>query len=280
MDIGLATAILVALTPLLAWRWRRVALAIGMPLSERSAFTIVLIGMFFNQVLPSAIGGDVMRLWLLRGDQISIAKGISSIFLDRMVSLVGMMLVVVVGAFELANIVREPAMQLGAVLMVAGVIGGTAVFVWSDRIPWPSIFQSSSLIRNISIFAQDARALFFSPLDLSAVLIASILIHVQVSMAIWLLARGLGLTTGIDVFVLLLPLVFLLSMLPISIAGWGMREGAMVACLALVGVDATSAFAVSALFGVVSVFASLPGGIVWLFVGRGHKRKDVARQMV
>jgi len=62
--------------------------------------------------------------------------------------------------------------------------------------------------------------------------------------------------------------VLLLSLLPISIAGWGVREGAMIACLGLVGVDAASAFAVSALFGLTSVVVGLPGGLVWLLIGQ------------
>ena len=269
-DVLAATLILIVLTPLLAWRWRRVALAIGMPLSGRAALVIVLIGMFFNQVMPSAIGGDLMRLWLLRIERVPVAKGLSSIFLDRVVSLFGMMLVVVAGFSVLLQIVRQPAMQFGAVILIAAVFVGTGVLVWADKIPWPFPVRIRSSLVNVSAFAIDARSLFFSPRVLGAVLFASILIHLLVSLAVWLLARGIGLSVGIEVFVLLMPLVLLLSLLPISIAGWGVREGTMIACLSLVAVDTASAFAVSALFGFASLFASLPGAIVWLLTGRGQ----------
>jgi uncharacterized membrane protein YbhN (UPF0104 family) len=96
----------------------------------------------------------------------------------------------------------------------------------------------------------------------------------MVSTAAWILARGIGVDVGIEVFILLLPLVLLLSLLPISIAGWGVREGTMIACLSLVGVDAASAFAVSALLGLTYVLSGLPGGLVWLLSGAKTRMSD------
>jgi hypothetical protein len=72
----------------------------------------------------------------------------------------------------------------------------------------------------------------------------------------------------LEVFILLLPFVLLLSLLPISVAGWGVREGAMIAGLGYVGVDSASAFVISALFGVAYIFAGIPGVIAWLIEGR------------
>jgi glycosyltransferase 2 family protein len=65
----------------------------------------------------------------------------------------------------------------------------------------------------------------------------------------------------------MVPLVVLLTMLPISIAGWGVREAAMVAAFGYVGVDAPGALALSVAFGLVQVAIGLPGGLWWFKSG-------------
>jgi uncharacterized membrane protein YbhN (UPF0104 family) len=69
-------------------------------------------------------------------------------------------------------------------------------------------------------------------------------------------------------FLIFMPTVLFLSMLPISIAGWGVREGAMVGALAVVGVPAHQSLALSICFGLALVFISLPGGLIWFLSRR------------
>ena len=273
-DVLAATLILIGLTPFQAWRWREIARTIGIPLSWRSALIIVMIGTFFNQVLPSAIGGDAARVWLLRNAHVPVAKGLSSILLDRVVGLLGMVVIVAVGFPWLMQIVRQPVLQTAAATAVAAGFLGIALLLLLDRVPLPGTVRSRAFVGKLLAVATDARAVFLAPRVIASALLASVLVLLMVSAAVWILARGIGLNVGIEVFILLLPLVLLLSLLPVSIAGWGVREGAMIACLSLVGVDAASAFAVSALFGLTYVLAGLPGGLVWLLSGSKTRMSD------
>jgi len=75
---------------------------------------------------------------------------------------------------------------------------------------------------------------------------------------------GLGVQMSVLHYFVLVPPVLFLSMMPISIAGWGVREGAMVAALASVGVLASQSLALSIAYGLVNILASLPGGALWL----------------
>ena len=70
----------------------------------------------------------------------------------------------------------------------------------------------------------------------------------------------------LDCLVLIPPIV-LVSTIPISIAGWGVREAVMITLLALVGVAEADAFVLSVLFGLLTFGLSLPGGIVWIIGG-------------
>ena len=78
------------------------------------------------------------------------------------------------------------------------------------------------------------------------------------------LALGLDLDVGLADCLVLIPPVLLITTLPISIAGWGVRELSMVAAFALIGVSDEGAVALSVLFGLVIAVMSLPGGLIWL----------------
>ena len=96
----------------------------------------------------------------------------------------------------------------------------------------------------------------------------SVGIHLLNVLAMYLIARGLEIEVGIVTAVVLLPPVLLLSLLPISVAGWGVREGATVVALSLAGVPSYQSLAVSICFGLCALAISLPGGVLWL-VSRG-----------
>ena len=65
-------------------------------------------------------------------------------------------------------------------------------------------------------------------------------------------------------FLIAMPPIFLLTFVPISLAGWGIREGAMVGLFMLAGADKSQILAVSILYGITLIISSLPGGLFWL----------------
>ena len=84
------------------------------------------------------------------------------------------------------------------------------------------------------------------------------------SPACFALARGVGAQLSVVDAGILIPPVVLLTAVPISISGWGVREGAMVACLGLANVPSEEALSVSLLLGAISVIIGLVGGAIWL----------------
>jgi glycosyltransferase 2 family protein len=95
-------------------------------------------------------------------------------------------------------------------------------------------------------------------------LIISLLNQLLIGYVAFLLLAAMGDSVGLGWVLVLFPAVLLLSMLPISLGGWGVRESAMVVAFALVGVPADAALATSILYGLCLLAASLPGGLVWL----------------
>ena len=92
----------------------------------------------------------------------------------------------------------------------------------------------------------------------------SILTHLLALTAYFMIGRGVGLDFSLQVYLVLVPPVILLTILPISLAGWGVREGAMVGFFLLVGADKSKVLSFSILHGLVALVASLPGLAVYL----------------
>jgi uncharacterized protein (TIRG00374 family) len=89
------------------------------------------------------------------------------------------------------------------------------------------------------------------------------------STAAYLLASAVGVNADFFTVFFLFPIVLLFSMLPVSLGGWGVREGVMVLLFGLVGTPREDALAISVLFGICSTIAGLPGAVAWLFSHRG-----------
>jgi hypothetical protein len=75
-----------------------------------------------------------------------------------------------------------------------------------------------------------------------------------------------------------ISMVTLITVLPISLAGWGVREVTVVALLGMLGVEDEAALLLSIEFGLLAMLVSLPGGVLWLFVGRSSNNSVIAAQ--
>jgi hypothetical protein len=84
------------------------------------------------------------------------------------------------------------------------------------------------------------------------------------------IARSLGIAVGPVPMIAVISIMTLVVALPISVAGWGVREISLVALLGLLGVDREAALALSVELGLITTLLSLPGGVVWLTL-RDHR---------
>ena len=259
------------LTAVQAWRWTIVARSLGIHFGLRGAWAITLIGSFFNQVLPSSVGGDAARVYRLRRAGLRIGAALNSVLVDRFVALVGTLVIVVVGTPLLFSWIDETGMRLAVVAVAAAGIGGLSLLTLIARFPLVRRLEQRRVVRGLAQLSRDTRRVL-RPRVLAPTLLISLVIHTGVSLAVWALAVATDVGLAFVEAAFLVPLVILFSMIPITIAGWGVREGAMVVALGTVGVESDAALAVSLLFGVSSAIASLPGGVVWLATRSGAAR--------
>ncbi|MBI3445513.1 MAG: flippase-like domain-containing protein [Magnetospirillum sp.] len=263
--VALAFLCLLIQIPLAGWRWWRLSAILGYDLPLGRVVSFLHVGLFFNQVLPSGVGGDVLRIWLLRRHAASVMAAVTCVLLDRLVGVAALVILVACGLPALYATAADPVARLSvAVLVGLAVLGyGALLLLGGDVGRFLAAFRLLAPIRAI---ASATRSLVVPALG--PVLAVSVALHGLTVLAAWLLAGGLGLEVGFMTLAALVPPVFLLLVLPVSMAGWGVREGALVVSLGFAGVAPADSVALSLLLGFGMLAASLPGGLVWLALGR------------
>ena len=272
--VALATAIFLVQLVIGTLRWQAVLDAIGAPLPFARAVGFFFIGAFFSQTLPSSVGGDAVRIYKTWRAGLTLRGAVNGVMLERIAAIVALVaLVAATQPFFLPRVGEDTAGWIGSAvaLSVAATVAGMVALLVLDRLP--ASLRGWRLVRGLAQLGADARKVFLAPRAAGKALGLGVAGHVNLTLGVYVLALGLKLeVTWVDCIVLFPP-ALLITTLPISIAGWGVREGAMVAMFALVGVPTDGALVLSILFGLLDALISLPGGVLWVL--SGDKRADV-----
>jgi hypothetical protein len=262
-----ATLVTTAIALLHARRWEIVLARMEHAIPFRKALELVLIGYFFNQTLPSTIGGDAYRAWGAYKRGIHAGNAVASVIVDRVFALLALALMIVAGAWWLFEIVPHPAARWAVLALFIGAAGGLGTCLilpgFETRL---QRWRATRMILHVSGGVQAVA----STSAVIEVLLLTAAGYALLSYVVYLLAQGMGVDLPLRHALLFVPLVTLISVVPISIAGWGVRESAMVASLGLIGVPSVEAFSLSVLYGLVIMGSGIPGGLLWL-LSRGRR---------
>jgi len=249
----------IASTLLAAYRWRLIMEELGF--NERVSFYVqsYFKGTFFNQVLPGSIGGDATRMIDLVRRGYEKKDAFYGIFVDRVVGLVGLLVLnlfsnlLFYGTFPqwLFNLIN---------LVTLGGIAGFVLMLNLDRFTFLAGLKGLDLFHRLGL---RMRRLYHSYALLLRHVLLSVAVHLFTVIAIYFLALSVDVWNGIGIYLVAVPPVFLLTIVPISLAGWGVREGAMVGILMLVGLAKAKILAISILYGLLLIIAALPGAWFW-----------------
>jgi len=250
-----------------ALRLSRILASLGCRCRLSQALDVAFIGAFFSQAFISFVGGDAMRIWGIVRAGAPVGLAARAVVLDRVAGLAGMLILVLLTLPSLLYLVRDPGMRVG---LLAALVMGIAGFVALGLLK--HMPRALTRMRPVQWLAQlSATALSFarSPRTSGELLGLSIIIQIFNVGIFYVIAAGLSVDIRLWQCLLLVPPVMFLSMLPISFAGWGVREGAVIVAFSLVGVPAGQIVTVSVFFGLSVLAVSLPGALLWL-VQRGQ----------
>jgi len=251
--------------PLLALRWQVVSRIVEAPMQSLQALRLSAIGHFFNQVLPSGFAGDAARAWLVAREGVSLGPAVRAIVCDRIIGLLVLVVMVSVTLFGLPDLATDevPGKASFRLLALLAVCGLAALFVLG--LPVARLLARHRLTRSLGRLTEDLdRVLFRSGTKSALVLTLAMAVQLLNVAAMYWCARGLRVDLDVGAALVIIPAVMLVSLAPISFAGWGVREGAMVVGLGIAGIASADALAVSVAFGLLQVVLGVPGAALLL----------------
>ncbi len=241
----ICAALSLSIVWLLAWRWLKVTqLVIGetAPVPRFGTFAVqTWLGLAANQVLPSIVVGDALRVGLLSRRSVPLAAAVGSVLLDRVFGLVGLAVLAVASAFVLS-----PNFAIPSLAVAAAVLGGAALL----GVLW-------------RLFGSRLRAILpvqgVTPAAGVALVAMAMVAHLANIAVFLVVAHALGADLPLLPTVAVMCAVLLVGVLPISVAGWGVRELALVQALGHFGVSADTIILSSVTYGLLLFMMQAPG---------------------
>jgi uncharacterized membrane protein YbhN (UPF0104 family) len=262
--IGVAIAVTFVQIFVGVLRWREVSAECGAPLGAMQAMRFNVIGAFFNQTLPSSIGGDAVRLWLVARGGAGWRAATYSIFVDRAIGLIALAIVIVASLPWSYHLISDPHGRSALLFVDFAALAGGVGFLVLGRLPWPWLkrWWGTHHLHACSVIAN---RVIFSRVHGPKIAVLSVLVHVLAVVIAWCVVQSIAAPVMFGQVFQLVPPVMLITMLPISIAGWGVREATMGLAFGYAGLMTNEGINVSLLFGAVSFIVGAFGGLVWIF---------------
>ncbi len=252
-----------------AYRWKTLLNTQDVRLSIATLSAIVLIGSFFNNFLPTSIGGDVFRTYdVSKKAEIPLGTSASIILIERFAGVVSAAVFAVIALFLGFTTIGNQSIVIPIVIffLICVII---AIIIVN-----PSIFGINKLFRKFGFLQKMREKLssVFNTLEsfkdykmvLLKVLIYSFLLQFAVMLNYYLASLAVGIDLGITAFLFMVPVISIITMIPISIGGIGLRENAIVIIMAGLGVMEEKAAVCSLLILVMLLIVGIIGGIVYI----------------
>lgn len=253
-----------------SYRWS-VILKKDMDVSYLRLLSIYFVGMFFNNFLPTMVGGDVVKGYYLYKHSKKGDVALASIFMDRYSGFTALMVITSLALIPGYALIAGTPLPGFFVLLIGG-------FVCMSLVIWVGPLHSWAmrLANKVHFYGINKKIDTFYKVLMSykrrgdilvKAFVCSVIVQCGVMIGYYVLGRGLGLEIPLAYYFLFIPLTTAISMLPISLSGLGIREGAFVFLFAMAGATKEQALTLSLLWFGVGVIISIIGGIEYVRMG-------------
>ncbi len=259
-SILLAMLLQLASNVVATYRWSLIMARIGF----RHPFLFYLRsffkGTFFNQGLPTSIGGDGIRILDCSREKGTAEDAFYGVFIDRIVGLAGLLLLNIC-ALLLNRHLLPASVYYPLLLILVALFSGLVLLFFLRRFRF---ITTSRILGYLGRLSERYFQVYSTVGSIGLQTGLSVLTHLLAMTAYYVLGVAIGLDYPLQVYLALVPPVILLTILPVSLAGWGIREGAMVGFFLLVGADRSRVLSFSILYGLLALVCSLPGLVIYL----------------
>lgn len=265
-SLGISVLLTVAAVILSAYKWQLLLIARGCSLSIGALTKYYFVGLFMNNFLPSSIGGDLMRIYQVGKRIGNNNEAAASVILERLLATLGLIIPAAVALLPnrilLGKVLLPVISFLVICLIFAFIIAKPAIVKPLARVPWKWWQKTVTRLREINNIIQAYRS---KPAAVIKVIVYSVMFQMVVVCINYYLVRAMGIShISLWQCTLMVPVISAVSMIPISINGLGVREGAYVLLFGTLGLSSSQAVTLSLLFFIIVTLVSLVGGIFFV----------------
>jgi uncharacterized protein (TIRG00374 family) len=256
-----------------AWRWQVLLDFKKFGIRFRETIRIYFISLFFNNLLPTTVGGDMMRVAYTMKER--RADALATVLVDRILGFVGLFIFSLIAVFYLLIEKNEteflPFMLIGlcVVVLITYVFFSEKAYAFiSPAISRLKILKIGERINRLHEAGTDFGGAW-GPISLCVA--HSVVIQATLAIAPFFVLLGMGNSElGLVPFFIYVPIINVISMIPVSLNGLGVRENSYVILFSRVGLDGEVSLAVSLVSFFIIFGFSLVGGLFFIF----HKRRS------
>jgi uncharacterized protein (TIRG00374 family) len=244
------------------FKWQIILRAQGFDLSFNKLWQIYWMGLFFNNFLPSSIGGDALRIFWVGRDTQDSSGAATSVVIERILATTALALVGLVGCLLVVNPWHEVIVMFLLLIIITIFL---LILIIFGKLPDFILKRKNRVTQFLIGLINHGQNVRKRPLAILWVLLWSVVFQVCVVGTNYAIFRGLNLeTVGWSELLYVIPVTSVAAMLPLGINGYGVREGAYVLLLRPYNVPEVGAFTASLLFALLVSVCSLWGGWFWM----------------
>ncbi|MCJ7472715.1 MAG: flippase-like domain-containing protein [Actinobacteria bacterium] len=263
----------------IVFRWGILLKAHDHFISNRFLWQSALIGFFYNNLLPTSAGGDFYRVYDIKQNKdVPINEGIASVVMERIIgtlsSIVLLIIAYFMGLFD--YLTKNAALGL--------IVSGLIIILFFIVLFFPRLFKLNLLLNKFRIFSKIRPRLKEFHVILTGYrykvkyLIISFLFTMIIQIFFLISYNCISMALGLDlrfyVFIFIIPFVSLVSSVPITIGGIGIRENALVFVIASFGILESQAILFSLIILAIILIIGMIGGIIYLFKNILYRSKS------
>ena len=268
--VVLGASIFIGVQCVSTYRWW-VILEKDIDISYRNLLSVYFIGMFFNNFLPTVVGGDVVKGYYLYKVSGKGGASLASIFMDRYSGFTALIFIVLAALFLGYPLIKDTGLPLFLTLLV-GMYLVASLVIWVDSIHgWVLKQLARTRLHRIAEKTGNFYDVLMSYKKSHKMLVKtffySLIVQIGGIIGYYVLARGLQINIPLGYFFIFIPLTTTASMFPLSLSGLGVREGAFVLLFTMIGATQEEALSLSLLWLAIVVAVSSLGGIEYIKAG-------------
>jgi uncharacterized protein (TIRG00374 family) len=247
-------------------RWHLLLRAAAVPTTPLRTLHAYAVGIFSNLFLPTSMGGDAARAWMIGRSGRNLAAAAATVVVDRLSAVACLFVLAWVAVVaEPSEIPGELVVALAVITLVGTLALGLAVVAAGPARARVARFVPSRARGALGEAWRATRASLAPNLRTVQVLALGFVFQGLVVVELWALARAIRMDLALALAAVAVAIVLVVTMIPLSIAGFGLREGGYVLVLGAAGYGATQAALLSVLTFVALALASAPGALALLW---------------